>query len=797
MSTAIKSKRRLSMLRKFITQLLGRQPTQAAPEIDGNQITRLRGRLEFVRDTNGVAHLYAEAESDLFIALGYLQARERFVVLDTLRHLGAGRLAEFFVNAKMPKAKGHLSGISVLDVDSFIRPLGFELEAQRDFRKLSLNAQKDLESFALGVNDGLRAFQGVYPAEYLFVGKIREWTPEDCLLAARASAFVVSLLPLENELAFDNMRAQEGDAITQIIYPEAPWGQAPDYSEGGQPELPDGPIDPPNMGSNNWVVSGQRSESGAPILCNDPHVPLLPAPTYWHHVHLECPAFKVQGGMFPGYPGMGFGHNGSIAWGVTTVFRDAWDLFRIRRQPNNPNRYLTAKGVGTLHQHSAALKSRFGRSKILKWESCDHGILYPDWEHHDGTTLALKFVGADLASHFEGHLNLYAAKTVADTQAALAQLNEGPFDFNLVYGHRDGHIAWEQIGLLPKRAKDGLFIRDAQDSNAGWEGYLPFSENPKILNPKTGIVVTANSDTCEQQYSKIATKVHCEPKYRQDRITELLQEKEKHTWQTMAAIQQDIMGVYVLPLRDAICEILGRYPNNAGALGDASVALQQWSGNFGLEEVGATVFRFTRQALVQTVFGKVLGKASANRYTHGQRAVPRINKMLSDAKDPLRELLQQKSGSHFNHWVQVSFEAAVRKLERNFGPHVEDWAWGKVQFVRLGSAVGEVPKFGQRFVALEGAMVGENNTVSPCVTIPEGNRLRAFVGASSRFICDLGKPDEAWFSHCTGPSGDPDSPFFRPLAEQWLRFEYFKSALWAASDVPGVVERVVMGPGLD
>src|SRR5690606_4828081 len=175
---------------------------------------------------------------------------------------------------------------------------------------------------------------------------------------------------------------------------------------------------------------------------------------------------------------------------------------------------------------------------------CDHGIIYPDWRHHDGCDLALKFADADLAVHFEGHRALFAAQTVEQTQGALAQLNRGPFDFNFVYAHKDGHIAWEPIGQLPRRQKDGLFIRNATDSAADWNGYLDFSENPKTINPPTGVIATANSDTDPSQYPLMSTRVHCEPRYRQQRITDVLLQSDQHDLASMQALQKDVYCFY-------------------------------------------------------------------------------------------------------------------------------------------------------------------------------------------------------------------------------------------------------------
>jgi penicillin amidase len=796
MQQTLSPKRRIAMIRTVITRIMERTPPAQVSTFDPAHISQRAGRIEFVRDANGVAHIYAEVEADLYRAVGYLQGRERLITIEALRHLGSGRLSEFLVNVRIPRGVDHFGGLKVGEIDAFLRPLGFEREAQRDFPLLSEPARRCLQAFSDGMNDALRAYEGNYPAEFLVAGTIRPWTPQDCLLLARASALVVSLMPLENELTFDNIRNQEGDAVARQLYPDAPWQQAPDVAPGGGSGIPDGPLDPPNMGSNNWAVAGSRTASGKPLYCNDPHVPLIPAPTYWHHVHLECPEYRVQGGLYPGYPGMGWGHNGAIAWGVTTAFRDAWDLFRIERLPNDSQRYRTPTGSAPISRHREVHRSRFGKEEVLEWESCDHGILYPDWRHHDGSDLALKFADADLAAHFEGHRALYAAQTVEQTQRALAQLNRGPFDFNMVYAHKDGHIAWEPIGQLPRRKQDGLFIRNASDPNAGWEGYLDFSENPKIINPENGIVVSANSDTDPDQYPLIGTRVHCEPRYRQERITDWLLRSERHDVASMQALQKDVYSGYGAALLKPLCTPL-RLANLDAGERTALDYLQQWDGHFSVDSVGACVFFVLRKKLAEQVFMNLLGGPSAKRFTHGQRAIPRLDKLLMDEQDSLRDLIQQTTGRNLDEWIVQAFGKTVIKLRRALGDDPADWQWGNYHRVRIGTVLGDIPGLRKGWLALEGPMPGENNTVSPSVSIPDGKKLRAFVGASTRFICDLAHPEEAWFSHCAGPSADPATPYFQSLSEQWLAFGYFKSALWKAEDVPGVIERYVLDAPLN
>lgn len=765
------------------------------PALTAANLPPARGRLEIIRDARGIPHVYAEHTTDLYAALGWLQAADRFFLIDILRHLGAGRLCELAGDVAVPKGDPILGGRRVADVDRFVRPLGFEAQSRLDFTRLAPETAALLDGFAAGVNAALQAMRGVYPPEYLLVGAVRPWHPADCLLAARTCAFVVSLTGFENELTFDAVRGALGDEVARRIYPDAPWDAAPSsYSPRGTVPEPELPIHDIGGGSNNWAVDGAHSASGAPLVANDPHVPFMPLPTFWHHVHAEGPGLRVQGGVFPGCPVFGFGHNGALAWGCTTGFRDAWDLFRVHRLADDRARYRTPGGSGVVTPHRDTLRSRFGRRVEIAWESCEHGILYPGWRHHDGVELAVRHVSSDLASWFEGCVALAASQTVADHRAALARMHEGPFDFNHVYGHRDGHIGWELYGRAPNRRSDGLFVRDAQDPDGQWDGHVPFEAMPKQLGPARGFVATANSVT-DAQCGAIFTTTHCEPRYRTGRIEERLAAAESHTAESLAALQRDVAATYAPALRDTLVALCGA--GTPGAVADARVldVLRAWDGSFGADSAGAAIYALVQHELPSRLFVPLLGGGLGARFANGRRAMPRLHALLLDPADPLRADLERAAGRPLADVVRETVDAVAARLAAQQGPDPTRWRWGEVHRIWLGTVLGLMPALGRPFVALDDAFPGDEYTVSPSRALPFRGRLYAFVGATSRFLCDLARPDEALFAHSAGPSADARTTYFGSCSRSWLRFEYFRAALWPADEVPDPVERLVVVPG--
>jgi len=786
-------KRLLAMLARVLRRRAGAPAAGTFPPLTAANLPAMQGRVEILRDANGVAHVYADDEGDRYRAAGWLQGADRFFFLDIIRHLGAGRLGEFIGDLAVPKRVAVAGGARVADLDGFLLPLGFEAQSRADATRLDGRAAALLEAFASGVNAALHAMHGVYPPEYLLFGRVREWTPADCLLNGRTCAFVVALTGFENERTFDAVRGAMGDALARRLYPEAPWEQTPtSYPVGAGDNAPEPPLHGVAAGSNNWAVAPARSASGAALVANDPHVPFVPLPTFWHHLHLDGGGQRVQGGMFPGFPAFGFGHNGALAWGCTTGFRDAFDVYRIHRLPDDPTRYRTEHGSGALTRHRETRPARRGRRLTHEWESCAHGILYKGWTHHDGVELAVRAVPSDLASCFRGYLDLAAAGTVEEFRAGLARCHDGPFDFNLVYGHRDGTIAWELFGRTPRRRGDGLFVRDAQDPAGQWDGWVPFEAMPKQRNPARGFVATANSMTDAAQCAVAFTATHCEPRYRTARIERVLAAGAAHDVASVQALQADVTGDYAPALRDALLAAIGTIAGNDVAACAVAV-LRAWDGTFPCASAGALLFARLQQELPHRLFVPLLGPKLGPRFANGRRAMPRLHQLLLDAADPLRADCERASGRALDAEVRATFFAVVARCAAAQGPDPATWRWGAVQRVRLMTLFGVLPLVGRRFVALDAEFPGDEYTVNPSRGIPVRGRIYAFVGATSRFICDLATPDEALFAHSAGPSGDFRSPFFRTGAEAWQRFEYFRSALWPAEQVPNVVERVQVG----
>jgi penicillin amidase len=315
---------------------------------------------------------------------------------------------------------------------------------------------------------------------------------------------------------------------------------------------------------------------------------------------------------------------------------------------------------------------------------------------------------------------------------------------------------------------------------------------PKRLNPAEGAIATANSIVDAAQIGPIATCVHFEPRHRQERIERLLAARAEHDVESFRAMQADVIADYAPPLRDALVLLLARFHGEASREGRAVAALAAWDGSFPIESAAAAIFFFTQKSLSERVAHALLGPRIGPRFAKSRRAIPRLQLLLADTADPLRADIE-KAAAPLADLAADALRAGLERIASICGAESE-WSWGRIQRARLGTLLAELPRVGARLVALDTPFPGDDYTVSPSRALDEGKRLRGFVGATSRFVCDLARPEEAWFAHSSGPSGDPGSTWHANLSAPWSRFELYRSALWRPGEVPDIVERVVLGP---
>lgn len=554
------------------------------PQTNGTaQLAGLDSNVEVKRDSYGIPQIYADSDSDLFRAQGFVQAQDRFWEMDVRRHMTAGRLSEMF-------------GSGQVETDSFLRTLGWRKVAQEEYdHVLSAETKKNLQSYADGVNAYLKGRDGKdISVEYAALGltndyKPVKWTPVDSVAWLKAMAWDLRG-NMQDEIDRSLMTSRLDAKQIEDLYPPYPYDKhKPIVSEGGISTL-SGKYDPqttpssdglgsstvqgateglttqlgalsdtldeipsllgPNgtgIGSNSWVVSGKYTTTDKPLLANDPHLaPQLPS--LWYQMGLHCRSlsatckYDTAGYTFSGMPGVIIGHNQDVAWGFTNLGADVTDLFLEKVSADG---YQYDGKVKPFTTREETIKVAGGRDRHITVRETNNGPLVSDRsselekvgqkapvtnaapDRADGYGVALKWTALEPGKSMDAVFELNRAKDFTTFRAA-AEHFEVPSQ-NLIYADTKGHIGYQAPGKIPQRKSgDGTMPSPGWSSAYGWKkDPIPFDELPYEYDPKRGYIVTANQAVIdEKKYPYMLTK---DWGYgtRSQRINDLIQSKIK------------------------------------------------------------------------------------------------------------------------------------------------------------------------------------------------------------------------------------------------------------------------------
>ena len=428
----------------------------SVPDLDRTvAVDGLSAPVQVVHDPHGVPHIYAADMHDAYFALGYVHARDRIWQMDARRRLATGHLAE-------------IAGDPALGIDRLMRTLGMAQLAEASYATLPPEVQQALDAYSNGVNAWLANREGPLPPSFFLLGyEPAPWTPADTLALERLLALQLSG-NYRDELLRARLIALLGEAQAADLFPEgadvlvsidhAALDGLYQRTLAGLEAVPSA-----TGASNVWALSGARTQTGAPLLANDPHLGLT-IPIQWYLAHIETPELTVTGATMPGAPFTILGHNRSLAWGQTTTGADVEDLFLERIDPDDPDRYLTPDGSAAFETRTETIVVD-GEPEPLTMtvRTTRHGPVVSDLEQpeidavrEDDTVVALAFTGLDQESVVATALyRLNRAETVSQAIDALADWR-APAQ-NIALADADGAIALTTPGRFPlRRSGDGL-----------------------------------------------------------------------------------------------------------------------------------------------------------------------------------------------------------------------------------------------------------------------------------------------------------------------------------------------------
>ncbi len=784
-----------------------------APQHRGElELPELDAPVEVLRDKHGIPHLYAQSEADLWRAQGFVHAQDRLWQMDQNRRVALGKLAELF-------------GPVALDVDRFSRIVGFRRAAEAELAALDEATIATLGHYCEGVNAYIRSRRGRLAAEFnLLRRQPQPWSPVDILAFGKMMAWSLCI-NWESELIRLQLAGKMDSALAADLEPDYPAAN-PAVSEGaGTTEsmrllhtaglmlneyeqlktwLPFGG-EGMGQGSNAWAVSAEKTTSGRPILCNDPHL-VMTMPGAWYEMHLSCSAsdsspaspLHVSGASFAGAPGIIIGHNEQIAWGMTNAFPDVQDLYIERPHPQNgpgkPPRfeYEGKWEEATIVREEIHLRNRI-QPHVEEVAITRHGPLlsglldpqtapegFPEDPALTVAPLALRWIGHDPGKVIRAVLAINRAQTWQEFDQALADWSAPSQVF--VYADRAGNVATRLAGAVPlRRNGNGLVPVPGWCRDYEWVGLIPDEELPRVLNPSSGFVATANNKITGDDYPYVLT-FETMPGWRARRIEEMLGQKKKLSLRDMEQIQLDVTSLYA----EALTPLLTRHLSEDPYVRVAVNMLQDWGYRMDQESGPALVFRYTLLHLLELTFGQKLGATAESYLGKGNSPIFLINGFMLRAETRLLELLQNHEESPWyadavtgrrrsrEELIEDALKLSVHRLRREVNPTPRKWAYGKMHQVRYSHTLGNAPILGWLFNRGPYPIGGDGTTPNQTGSMPELPPGLVQVQAAYRQILDIGNWDAALGVTASGQSGHPVSRTYADQIPMWLEGAYHK-----------------------
>ncbi|WP_121355430.1 penicillin acylase family protein [Flavisolibacter nicotianae] len=753
------------------------------------QFAELKGKVSVYLDERLVPHVFADKDDDAYFVQGFLHAKYRLWQMDFQTRYAAGRLSEV------------LSDPRLVNVDRLQRRMGMVYAAEIMVKEMEKDptTKAMLDAYTAGVNRYIQTVtEASLPFEFKLLGyKPEPWSNLKIALFIKLMSADLAGLSYAKDLQFTNMKSVFSLQDMDLLFPQ--------ISDSSKPIIPAGtafappavqPVPPANLdslyygndttvnpvqvpkpvdikGSNNWAVSGSKTASGSPILCNDPHL-RLSLPSIWYEMQIHTPTMNAYGATFPSIPGVVIGFNDNVAFGFTNAGRDVIDYYRIRFRDESRREYWYNGQWKACQMRVEEIKKRDGSTVTDTIAYTVFGPVLYDKTFTNGdstitTALAMRWTAHDPSNEALTWYKLDRAKDYADYEEAI-KFFSAPGQ-NMLFASKSGDIAIRQQGRFPLRWKgQGVYVMPGEDSTFNWQGWIPQEENPHVLNPAQGFLQSANQRPVDSTYPYFIPGDYFTP--RGVSAYNHLDTMQRVTPQDMMKLQYD---VYSSMAADAVPFLLKHVEENYLNSDELRYIrdLKNWDFRVTTTTRGATIYQAWFDSLEKVIW--------SDEFAQVKKTV------AYPVEQTFFEILARDSAFHFidnintpqvetlNQQVTTAFKMAAEALAK------EEAQNGLVWWKHKGSMI-------QHLLRDAVPALGRLNVEAP----GWGNVLNAFgktSGPSWRMIVHLTPETEAYGIYPAGQSGNPGSKFYDNFIDDWVAGKYYR--LWVMKESEAADKRII------
>ena len=764
----------------------------AHTELSGKRVIQgLNEAVSIQFDTNEIPHIKAKNPSDALFALGYLHASERSWQMEINRRLAAGRLSEIL-------------GEETVKIDRFMRTLGIKRAAENQLERYPIEAKRLLQAYADGVNAGNTNLGWALPLEYFLTRSKPGYFS--------AADSVAWMLVMALDLGGNWQKELQRLGLAQYLTTAQVWEVMPPYPDTKPVSnvdfsklyqdlqvypatktaqtnaatvtqdkadlqlshfLPGGKD---GIGSNNWVISGNKTASGKPLLANDPHLGLS-APSAWYFVHIDAPKLQVIGATMPGIPAVIIGRTKQIAWGFTNTNPDVQDLYLEQFDLKSSGLYRGPDGPLPFRVREEIIDIKGENSFRFIVKESRHGPIISDaYELAKNTidakryALALRWTALDLENQsLATLLDMNRAESIDELKNSLRHFY-APMQ-NIVMADTLGNIALQVAGVAPKRTLYqglyGIAPVPGWDRQYDWTSYIPFDQLPAITNPTEGWLASANQQILADYNSNPLT-ADWELPFRYDRIKQLLEAQNKHDLNSMRAIQGDTLSLGATPLLELFKSVQSNHPLS----NSAKQITNTFAGDMVANSAAPTIFNAWVDQLTRLLFSR-LGDLFKQEYGKRRQFREALILQLANPNSPWCDQPSSTTVENCAETAKLAYDLALDQLSSAYGPDPQKWLWGQAHLaVAEHRPFSKVPLLNKIF-NLVNPFPGDSFSVN-VGRLELGKSASPFntkQAASMRIIFDFANLDQSTFIYPTGQSGWVQSSRYRNLNALWANNE--------------------------